>query len=254
MSAGERNPSAYGDRWAELYDEWVGEHPDTEATVDFLVELAEGGMAPVLELGIGTGRIALPLAQRGVTVHGIDASEAMVAKLRAKPGGPGIPVSIGNFGELSLDQSFSVIFVVFNTFFALRSQDDQVGCFMSVARHLTNTGVFVIDAFVPDPARFERGQNVKAAQVELDRAALVVSRHDPVRQRVISQIALLGNEGLRLHPVEVRYAWPSELDLMAKLAGLELRERWGGWRKEPFTSDSQRHVSVYGRATRDRGL
>jgi SAM-dependent methyltransferase len=209
--------------------------------VEFLSDLA--GTGPVLELGIGTGRVALPLARRGHEVHGIDASEAMVEKLRAKTGE--IPVIIGDFAELDVGGEFHLVYVVFNTFFALLSQEDQVRCFSNVARRLREGGVFVIEAFVPDMTRWDQDQRVEALGVENDSVILGVSRHDPVGQRVSSNHLVVSEMGVKMYPVRLRYAWPSELDLMARLAGLRLRERWGGWRREPFTASSVKHVSVY---------
>lgn len=238
--------STYGDRIAEVYDELYGGMFDVEATVALLAELAGGG--PALELGIGTGRVALPLAARGVPVHGIDASEAMVARLRAKPGGTAIPVTMGDFADVPVEGVFSLVFVVFNTFFGLLTQDDQVRCFQHVGRRLTPDGVFVLECFVPDPTRFVRGQSVSATRVEIDRVVMDVAQHDPLNQRVMSQHVHITAQGIRLYPVHLRYAWPSELDLMARLAGLRLRHRWGGWRREPFTAASDRHISVYARA------
>ena len=237
------DPATYGDRIAEVYDEWFAVPSDTEATVAFLSDLA--GQGPVLELGIGTGRVALPLAQRGHEIHGIDASEAMVEKLRARTGE--IPVTIGDFAELDIEGEFSLVYVVFNTFFALLSQEDQVRCFSSVARRLREGGVFVIEAFVPDLGRFEQDQTFRTSQVGADHVILEASTHDPVGQRIYAQIISLSEKGAKFYPVRLRYAWPSELDLMARLAGLRLRERWGGWQWEPFTPSSVRHVSVYER-------
>jgi SAM-dependent methyltransferase len=235
----------YGDRWAEIYDEF---HADlawlqTEPATETLAELA--GAGPVLELAIGTGRLALPLAERGVDVHGVDASEEMVARLRAKPGGDRIPVTMGDFGDVPVDGRYRLIFVAFNTLFGLRSQEDQLRCFRNVAAHLSEGGAFAIEAFVPDVTRFERGQRTAAVKVELDEVVLEVSQHDPVAQRVTSQQVRLTEGGVRLFPVVIRYAYPSELDLMAELAGLRLRDRWQSWRREPFTAASERHVSVY---------
>jgi SAM-dependent methyltransferase len=235
--------ATYGERMAEVYDEWFAVPPDTEETVEFLSDLA--GPGPVLELGIGTGRVALPLAQRGHEVHGVDASEAMVEKLRAKSGD--MPVAIGDFAELDIEGEFSLVYVVFNTFFALLSQEDQVRCFSNVARRLGEGGVFVIEAFVPDMTRWDRDQRMEAHHVEDDSVILGVSRHDAVEQRVASNHLVVSEAGVKMYPVRLRYAWPSELDLMARLAGLRLRERWGGWRREPFTASSVKHVSVYER-------
>ncbi len=238
-------PSTYGDHIADAYDAWFHPPSDPAAAIDFLAELV--GSGPALELAIGTGRIALPLATRGVEIQGIDASAAMVAKLREKPGGTDIPVTMGDFADVPVEGRFQLVFVVFNTLFALLTQDDQRRCLRNVADHLTDDGVFVVEAFVPDIARFDRGQRVDARRVEVGRAILEVSRHDAGNQRVSSQLVVLEETGLRIFPVELRYVWPSELDLMAELAGLRLRERWGDWNRERFTGDGK-HVSVYERS------
>ncbi len=180
-------------------------------------------------------------------MHGIDASEAMVAKLRAKPGGDRVPVTIGDFADVGVDGRYALVFVAFNTFFALLTQEDQLRCFANVAAHLADGGVFVIEAFFPDLARFDRDQRVHVNRIESGEVMLDAARHDPAAQRVDSYHIVLGEQGTRLYPVSIRYAFPSELDLMARLAGLELTDRWGGWNREPFTAASLRHVSVYGR-------
>jgi SAM-dependent methyltransferase len=240
-------PSTYGDRIADVYDAWFHPPTDTGTAVDFLAELA--GQGPALELAIGTGRIALPLAAKGVEVHGIDASEAMVAKLREKPGGADIPVTMGDFADVAVEGRFRLVFVVFNTLFALLTQDDQRRCLWNAAQHLADDGVFVVEAFVPDVARFDRGQRVQTHKVEPRRVFLDVSMHDAEHQRVSVQLIVLEDDGrFQMFPVELRYLWPSELDLMAQLAGLELRERWGGWNREHFTGEGA-HVSVYEKAT-----
>lgn len=239
------DPATYGDRHAEVYDDWLGTPRDTEATVEFLAGLA--GPGPALELGIGTGRIALPLTRRGVEVHGIDASEGMLEKLRAKPGGNSITLVVGDFADVGVEERFSLVYVVFNTFFALLTQEDQVRCFANVARRLGEGGVFVIEAFVPDVTLFDRGQRIQTSKIGLDRAVLETARHDLSNQRIDSQHVVIGEAGTRLYPVSLRYAWPSELDLMARLANLRLRGRWGGWHREPFTAESSKHVSVYER-------
>jgi SAM-dependent methyltransferase len=246
---GEYTASTYGDRIADIYDDWVvalGRTGETDATVAFLAGLA--GTGPVLELGIGTGRVALPLAARGIEVRGIDASEAMLARLRAKPGGDRIPVVLGDLADVGVDGPFRLVFVVFNTLFALPSQDAQVRCFANVAQRLAGDGVFVVEAFVPDLGRFTHGQKTAATLVETDRVVLETSQHDPVAQRVTSAHVVLTRDGARIDPVHTRYAWPSELDLMARLAGLRLDGRFAGWDREPFTAGSGRHVSVYERA------
>lgn len=236
-------PETYGDRIADVYDALMADLPDPADCVDRLVELA--GPGPALELGIGTGRVALPLAARGVQVHGIDASEAMVERLRAKPGGQAIAVTMGDFAGVPVEGGYRLVYVVFNTFFALLTQDDQVRCFAQVARRLTPGGAFVLQGFVPDQRLYTGGQSVRATHLGLDQVRLDLARHDPAAQRVDFQHVVLTEGGVRLHPGALRYAWPSELDLMARLAGLRLRERWGGWRREPFDADSGLHVSVY---------
>ncbi len=214
--------------------------------MEFIAEQA--GKGPALELGIGTGRIALPLQERGVEVHGIDGSDNMVAKLREKPGGDQIPVTMGDFADIPVDGRYRVIFIPFNTIFALITQEDQLRCFRNVAEHLSADGVFVLDAFVPDLSRFDRHQRVGMESHEPDAVRIEASVHDPVKQTVTSRHMVLTEKGNKFYPLKIRYAWPSELDLMARLAGLELKERWGGWRREPFTPQSTSHVSVYGRA------
>ena len=234
-------PETYGDRIAPRYDEHT--RLDPTAAVDCLAELASGGRA--LELGIGTGRIALPLRERGIDVHGIDASTEMIGLLRQKPGGEEIPVALGDFADVAVDEAFSLIFVAFNTFFGLLTQEDQLRCFRNVAAHLAHDGVFVIEAFVPDLARFDRGQRVSSSRVEEGAVTLEVSVHDAANQRVDTTVVFLSDGSVELYPLKIRYAWPSELELMAMLAGLRLRDRWAGWDREAFTSESGFHVSVY---------
>ena len=216
------------------------------ATVAFLAERAGGGAA--LELAIGTGRIALPLAATGLPVDGVDLSPQMVARLRAKPGGDRLAVTLGNFADVPVEGRYRLVYVVYNTLFNLLTQDEQVRCFQNVAAHLDDDGVFVIEAFVPAWLhRLRDGRYVDAERVEVDRVRLDVARHDPVAQLLDESHVELSAGGIRLFPIVTRYAWPAELDLMARLAGLRLRERWGGWSGEPFTADSRDHVSVYGR-------
>jgi cyclopropane fatty-acyl-phospholipid synthase-like methyltransferase len=239
---------SYGEDTAEVYDAEpdAGQREETEASVSFLEQLAGGG--PALELAIGTGRVALPLAARGVRVDGIDFSAPMVAKLRAKPGGDQLAVTIGNFADVPVQGSYRLIFLVFNTLFNLLTQDEQVRCFENVAAHLTEDGSFVVEAFVPTfLTRLRDDQYVNAEALAVNEVWLDVGRHDPVTQRLEESHMVLSREGVRVYPIITRYAWPSELDLMARIAGLRLKERWGGWNREPFTSTSSRHVSVYGR-------
>lgn len=236
--------STYGDRIAGVYDDWYEDAAflETDATVEALAELAGDG--PVLELAIGTGRVALPLAGRGIEVHAIEASEAMLVKLREKPGGDRISVTMGDFADVGVEGRYPLVYLVFNTLFALRTQDEQVRCFENVAAHLLDGGVFAIDAFVPDPARFKQG-GVSVSRVEVDRIHVDVTLLDAAAQTSRSQHVVVSAGGVRLYPVSIRWAYPAEIDLMARLAGLRLRERWGSWRKEPFTAASGRHVSIY---------
>ena len=243
--------STYGERWADIYDDWVAavwHTTSADEVVPALVGLS--GAGPALELGIGTGRVALALARHGLEVHGIDASPAMVEELRRKPGGEAIPVTIGDFADVGVDASYRCIYVVFNTFYALLTQEDQVRCFRNVAAHLEPDGVFVMEAFVPDLTRFTGGQHVSTSAVSTDPdnvgVDLDVSRLDLMHQRVDAVILFLRDgESVSARPVRLRFAYPSELDLMAQLAGMRLRTRMGGWKGEPFTSASPRHVSVY---------
>jgi SAM-dependent methyltransferase len=251
MGADDYADATYGDRIAEIYDERYLDSfaEDTAGAVSFLKELARGGSA--LELGIGTGRVALPLAESGVDVEGIDSSEAMVAKLRTKPGGDAIRVTMGSFADFSLPTRFDLVYVVFNTFFSLLTQDEQVSGFGSVARHLAPDGVFAMQAFVPDVTRFDaHNQRVAAEAVGIDQVSLETSSHDPFAQRTDSAHVIIRDSEVRMYPVRIRYAYVSELDLMARLAGLRLRGRWGGWDRQPYPSRSWNHVSVWERMDR----
>ena len=230
---------------AEVYDD-DAQRGDEMATVAFLEQLARGG--PTLELAIGTGRIALPLTARGIRVDGIDFSSAMVAKLRAKPGGAQIAVTMGDFAVVAVLGTYRLIYVVFNTLFNLLTQDEQVRCFENVAAHLTDDGSFVVEAFVPAFLhRLRDGQHVDAEAIEAGEVRLDVLRHDMATQMIEESHVSLSPAGVRLNPVVQRYAWPSELDLMARIAGLRLKERWAGWSRELFTSTSSNCVSVYER-------
>jgi SAM-dependent methyltransferase len=235
---------SYGERWAAEYDEFHGELDPAQA-VETLAELAAG--RPVLELAIGTGRIALPMRARGVEIRGVDISTEMVAELRKKPGGEEIPVTIGNMADADYGGEFALIFLAFNTVFGLPSQEDQVRLFENVSRHLTDDGIFVVEAFVPDLSRYDHDQRVSVLKLETDSVQLDFSRHDPVAQLIDVQIATFGPQGSRFRPIRLRYAFPAELDLMGRLAGLELRQRWAGWDRAPFGRTSTAHVSLYGR-------
>ena len=212
-----------------------------DPVVDFLVELVGDG--PVLELGIGTGRIALPLAQRGVSVCGIDLSEAMVARLRAKPGGESIPVTIGDFATTSVGDTFALAYLVFNTIQNLVTQDEQAACFQNVASHLKPGGYFVIEVGVPSLRRLPPGERFRAFAVSP--IHIGIDEFDIARQGLISHHYSLVDGQFQLHSIPFRYVWPAELDLMARIAGMALRERWSDWKREPFTSESTSHVSVW---------
>jgi SAM-dependent methyltransferase len=233
--------STYGQRIAEIYDDFYTDFDPL--SIDMLSELARGG--PALELGIGTGRIALPLHECGVKVYGIDASEAMIARLRAKPRGSEIEVSVNSFADFKMDMRFNLIYVVFNTFFALLTQDEQLRCFQSVREHLAPDGVFLLEVFVPDLCRFVDHQTVRLSGLSEDLVNIDVSEVDPVTQTVSAQHIYFSVDGTRIYPVKLRYAWPSELDLMAQIAGLQLRHRWGSWSQAEFTKESNKHISVY---------
>jgi SAM-dependent methyltransferase len=239
----------FGAAVAARYDETSAamfESSAVDPAVDLLAGLAGDGRA--LELGIGTGRIALPLAARGVPVDGIDISDAMVARLRDKPGGAAIAVTMGNFADVAVAGRYRLIYVVYNTLFNLLSQDEQVRCFENVAGHLADDGVFVVEAFVPTYLhRLRDDQYVDAEAVAVDSVWLDVGRHDPVAQRLDESHVHLTDAGVRVYPIVTRYAWPSELDLMARFAGLRLRERWGGWHRQAFTANSDNVISVYTR-------
>jgi SAM-dependent methyltransferase len=219
---------------------------DEVAAVAFLEQLAGDG--PAFELAIGAGRIALPLAARGIRVDGVDISPAMVDQLRAKPGGDQIAVTIGDFADVPVPGSYRLIYIVWNTLFNLLTQEEQVRCFQNVAAHLTEDGSFVVESYVPSFLyRLRNDQYVDAEAIEVDEVRLDVLRHDAATQIIEESHVSLSSAGIRLNPVVQRYAWPSELDLMARIAGLRLKGRWGGWNRDPFTSSSELHVSVYGR-------
>jgi SAM-dependent methyltransferase len=234
----------FGERVAERYDESSAdmfEPAVVDPIVDFLADLAGSGAA--LELGIGTGRIALPLAQRGIRVHGIDLSKAMVARLRAKPGAEDIEVTIGDFATTRVEGTFSVAYLVFNTIHNLTTQDEQVACFQNVAAHLEPGGCFVIEVGVPQLQRLPPGETIRAFDVS--ETHLGFDEYDVASQGLISHHYSVVDGKLELHSVPFRYVWPAELDLMARLTAMSLRERWSDWNREPFTSESRKHVSVW---------
>jgi SAM-dependent methyltransferase len=231
-------------RTAATYDDDSDDRFEAAAvarTVSFLADLARAGRA--LELGVGTGRIALPLARAGVEVHGIDLSADMVAVLRAKPGGDDIGITIGDFATASVDGAFRLAYLVYNTIENLTTQDDQVACFCNVARHLEPGGCFVIEVEVPQLRRLPPGETARPFHVGPDR--LGFDELDAATQAGISHHFWLEDDRMATFSMPFRWVWPSELDLMARIAGMRLRERWGGWGREPFTADSTLHVSVW---------
>jgi SAM-dependent methyltransferase len=245
MPTDDPGPDGYfGEEIAADYDGSVGSEFDPAviaATVDFLAALAGDGRA--LELGIGTGRIALPLAARGVPVHGIDLSRAMVERLRAKPGGDAIGVTIGDFATARVEGQFALAYLVFNTIENLTTQVEQVACFANAAAHLEPGGRFVIECAVPDLRKLPFGENAVVFDVSDDHWG--IDEYDVANQGLISHHFTRIGDRIEYSSGPFRYVWPSELDLMAQMAGLRLAERWSGWHRELFTSDSRKHVSVW---------
>ena len=236
----------FGERVAERYDESLGEVAEpavVESTVDFLAAIA--GVGAALELGIGTGRIGLPLAARGVRVHGIDLSEAMVAKLREKPGAEAIGVTIGDFATTRVDGTFSLAYLVFNTIMNLTTQDEQVACFENVAAHLEPGGCFLIEVGVPALRVLPPGETIHVFSFS-GPTRFGFDEYDVRNQGLVSHHYGERHDGsFGPSSTPFRYAWPAELDLMARIAGMRLRERWSGWNREPFTSESTKHISVW---------
>jgi SAM-dependent methyltransferase len=236
------------DRWSERDAKWYDqlaadmfEPALVDPVVELLAELAAGGAA--LEFGVGTGRIALPLARRGVRMHGIDASLPMVERLRAKPGAEDVPVTIGDFATTKVEGTFSVVYLVWNAITNLTTQDEQVACFENAAAHLMPGGCLVVEVGVPALQRLPPGETVRPFTVSADR--LGFDEYDVVRQISVSHHFWKAGATFESSSAPYRYVWPSELDLMARIAGMRLRERWGGWQREPFTRDSTEHVSIW---------
>jgi SAM-dependent methyltransferase len=249
MSAMPDEDGYFGEPVAARYDESSNEMFQPEVvgpTVDFLAGLA--GDRRALELGIGTGRIALPLAARGVPVHGIELSKAMVARLRAKPGGEGIGVTIGDYTTARVDGTFRLAYLVFNTIMNLTSQDGQIAAFRNVAAHLEPGGRFVIEVGVPDLRRLPYGE--RYVIFDASETHWGIDEYDVATQGLVSHHFEVRGDRVEKSSGPFRYVWPSELDLMAQLAGLELRERWAGWEREPYVNDSTKHVSVWEKPAR----
>ena len=232
----ERVAARYDDSSAAMFSSEA-----VEPAVALLAELAVGGRA--LELGIGTGRIALPLAERGVEVHGIDLSRAMVARLREKPGGDRISVTIGDFAGTRVDERFTLVYLVFNTIMNLTTQAEQVACFRNAAAHLEPGGCFAIEVGVPELQRLPPGETMHV--FDASKGHWGIDEYDVANQGLVSHHFSLVDGEIERVSMPFRYVWPSELDLMAELAGMRLRDRWCGWRREPFTAESRQHVSVW---------
>ena len=235
----------FGEDVAEGYDASSAEmlHPDVlDPTVDVLAELA-GPAGTALELAVGTGRVALPLRRRGVRVHGIDLSPAMVRRLREKPGGTDIAVTIGDIATTSVDGTFALAYLVFNTIMNLTTQDEQVACFRNAARHLDPGGYFVVEVMVPRLQSMAPGERYHPFAVSETR--LGFDEYDVATQGLVSHHYLIDGPRSRARSIPFRYVWPAELDLMARLAGMRLHERWSDWRRAPFTNSSTSHVSVW---------
>lgn len=238
------DPSEYGASGiASDYDALYVREWDTNAAVACLADLA--GEGRLLEFGIGSGRLALPLQTAGVDVSGIDASEEMVAELRAKPRGDEIPVTIGNFASTHVGSGYDIVVLAVNTIFALPDQDTQIACFVNAARHLAPGGAFVVEAWIPDVGAFRNRRLVRQRILEHDVMSIESARLEPADQRMRTTQAVLRNGSIRLYPADHRYAWPAELDLMARLAGMTRQHRWEDWNRVPFDDDSHAHVTVY---------
>ena len=236
--------STWGERRAEVYDA-LHAGMETEPVVAVLAELARGGR--VLELGVGTGRLAIPLARRGHEVVGIDASPSMLERLTEHAAGTSVRGVLGDFADVEAEGPFSLVFVAYNTFFLLDSQDAQRRCLTNVAERLAPDGVLAIEVFIPFSVADKR-ESVAVHEVGSGHVLLNVIRHDPSRQLVDMQEIRVSEEGVKLYPSVFRYSWPSELDLLAELSGLRLCERWASWQRDPFGPTSRSHVSLYQRA------
>ncbi len=236
------DPGLFGRQWAAAYDE--PGNPDPTAAVEFLAGLAAGG--PVLELAIGSGRVAVPLAARGVAVEGIEASPEMVGLLRGKPGGDGIPVVVGDMADVAVDGPYQLVYLVFNTLFNLTTAGRQEECFRNVARVLAPGGAFVIEAFVPDPARFDRDeQQVQVRSVTEDAVTIRFHQYDQDEQTFVRQTLTFTDGGVRLKPFGMRYRWPEQIDQLAADAGLRFDARYANWQRDPFGPASTDHITVY---------
>ncbi|MEM8634054.1 MAG: class I SAM-dependent methyltransferase [Pseudomonadota bacterium] len=240
------NSSSFGELYADEYDA-LHDPGTTKDSVDLISSLAGDGT--LFELAIGTGRMAIPLAKKGHVIQGLEASSEMVAKLREKPGGDAIHVQIADMSEFETRERYDFAFLVFNTLFNLTSQSAQIGCFASVADCLNPRGYFLVETFVPDIGRFRSGEDVSVSKLDTESVWLEAVVHNGVDQTLDFQRIRYSREGVKIAPLKMRYAWPAEIDLMAQLAGLRLKHRWGGWNRESFTDKSRMHVSLYEKMT-----
>lgn len=238
-------PTSFGELNADGYDE-DNDPGTTQEAVNFIANLA-GPNAKILELAIGSGRLSLPLVEMGFDISGIEASQAMVDLMRAKPLGADVPVVIGDMADVDIEGPFDHVFLAFNTLFNLTSQEAQVRCFQNVGKKLKKGGTFLVETYVPKIVAFVNDQQVSTKKLELDKVWIEAATHDPLAQRFDMQRIRITNEGFKLVPLVMRYAHLPELDLMAQLGGMKLVERWGSWEKAPFDKDSKMHVSVYQR-------
>ena len=239
-----KEPNRYGEVWAEVYDAYTeGLDLDPSAAVAFLE--AAAGSGPVLELGIGTGRLGLPLAARGVSVHGIEASDRMISHLRSKPGGDALKIYKADYSSFSLDEEYTLIFAAFNGVGMLPEREDQLNCFRSVAAALAQGGKFVIEADIPDLNGFVDNMRINAVGGNEESLELQITRHRPVQQQLLAYHIWLGAEGIRMRTVRMRYMNLSEYDFMAEAGGLKLHARVSDWSGRPLTQRSRRHISTY---------
>jgi SAM-dependent methyltransferase len=239
------DPAAYGRRWAADYDGLFDDRDDTATVASFVAALAPGGR--VLELGVGTGRLAIPLAAAGLTVTGVDASPEMLDRLRARPGAERIEVIQGDFVTVDAGGPYDVVLIAFSTLFLVPSQQGQLDCLNNVRQHLSPGGSLIVEAFVPDHSRWVRGQNVTIGRLDDAGVSLKLSIHNPVDQVISTQDLSVDARGTTLRPNLLRYIWPSELDAMALASGLRLVRRTADWARTPFTAQSTSHVSVFER-------
>lgn len=237
-------PTTFGEQYAEEYDA-LHNPGTTDACVTLISEIA--GHGKILELAVGTGRIALPLAKLGHDVSGFDASPDMLEKLREKPGGTALKTWVADMATFDVDAHFDFAFLVFNTLYNLTTQAAQLQCFHQVSKHLKPEGQFLVEAFMPNRETFDRNQAIRTKHVSFDKVWLEAVKHDPVEQRLDYQRIRISEDGTTLHPLPMRYVWPSEMDLMAELAGLRLVERWGNWHREPITAESEMQIALYKR-------